>query len=195
MAQVEGESSHWRAAVDHAGLGLPVARDAKMRLAKRIVARLLWPFLRHQVEFNREVLAVLVEVRNALAEDIRSLDDRSRSAVARADAVTVDVDARLSWLSAALDGVASRLESRGWTIDAMGPVIEQRGYALAATEHSLDQLKSEVEGLRGLVERGEREAFARLHDGIGSLRRELGELTLSVEARFERLDTRSATDA
>jgi chromosome segregation ATPase len=146
------------------------------------------PFLRHQVDFNREVLAVLVEVRDALAEDIRSLD-------ARVGVGARDIERRLAGLDDALHGLATQLEQRGWAVDAMLPVLERRGYALEAAEKSLQELMSQVVELRGMVESGEREAFARLHDGIGALRRELGELTLSVEARFERLDARSTTDA
>ncbi|HVC25241.1 MAG TPA: class I SAM-dependent methyltransferase [Acidimicrobiales bacterium] len=45
----------------NADLGLPVPYGAPHRLVKRIVARLCWPLLRHQVEFNRDLLAVLLE--------------------------------------------------------------------------------------------------------------------------------------
>jgi len=52
----------WRSGLEaHADLGLPVPYGTPHRLVKRIVARVLWPFLRHQVEFNRDLLAGVLE--------------------------------------------------------------------------------------------------------------------------------------
>lgn len=61
MPQRTGDPQ-WRSGLEaHAGLGLPVPYGTPHRLVKRIVARVLWPFLRHQVEFNRDLLAGVLE--------------------------------------------------------------------------------------------------------------------------------------
>jgi hypothetical protein len=39
----------------HADLGLPVGPSERFRLAKRVVSRICWPFLRRQVAFNHAV--------------------------------------------------------------------------------------------------------------------------------------------
>lgn len=40
----------------NADLGLPVDASGRFRLVKRVVAKLCWPFLRHQIAFNHAVL-------------------------------------------------------------------------------------------------------------------------------------------
>ncbi|HUY30736.1 MAG TPA: class I SAM-dependent methyltransferase [Acidimicrobiales bacterium] len=61
MPQRTGDPQ-WRSGLEaHADLGLPVPYGTPHRLVKRIVARVLWPFLRHQVEFNRDLLAGVLE--------------------------------------------------------------------------------------------------------------------------------------
>lgn len=57
----------------NADFGLPVARGARWRFAKRFVARACWPLLRAQVEFNRELLGELVR-HDDILEDV--LHDR-----------------------------------------------------------------------------------------------------------------------
>ena len=73
MAESDEESRHWVAANTHAGLGLPVPPGERHRFVKRVVARLCRPLLKHQVEYNRELLAELVTIRDSLVAQTRSL--------------------------------------------------------------------------------------------------------------------------
>ena len=197
MAQTSRESGHWTAAVSSAGLGLPIAKGTRLRSPKRLVARLLRPFLRQQVEFNQQILAVLVEVRDALAEDVRSVATRSAVEAEKLSQRLGEVGAaseRLVELDAALDRVVTRLEERGWAIDAILPALERQGYAIETIEEAVSDTRTQVGRLEQIAERGELEMFARIYDGLGILRRELGDLTLSVEARFAQLDVTGASD-
>jgi hypothetical protein len=47
---------------DRASLGLPVPEGTRFRMAKRVVYKISWIFLRHQVEFNQRTVEVLAGV-------------------------------------------------------------------------------------------------------------------------------------
>jgi hypothetical protein len=64
-------------AQQHASLGLPVAPSERFRLAKRLVSRVCWPFLRHQVAFNEAAVATIRELSGTIAR----LDQRVRADV------------------------------------------------------------------------------------------------------------------
>ncbi len=53
----------------NASFGLPVSPDAHWKLVRRFVARLCWPMLRHQVDFNRELLGEMVR-HDDILEDV-----------------------------------------------------------------------------------------------------------------------------
>ena len=56
---LEGYSRVLDEAETHARLGLPIPKGVRHRLLKRVIAKLCWFFLHHQVAFNTEVLAAL----------------------------------------------------------------------------------------------------------------------------------------
>jgi|GEM_PF-708506 len=43
--------------IEDVNLGLPIPRGSRLRSVKRIVAKLIWPFLSHQVKINNAILA------------------------------------------------------------------------------------------------------------------------------------------
>jgi O-antigen chain-terminating methyltransferase len=53
----------------NASFGLPVSPDTHWKLVRRFVARLCWPMLRHQVDFNRELLGEMVR-HDDILEDV-----------------------------------------------------------------------------------------------------------------------------
>ncbi|MGO9855753.1 MAG: hypothetical protein ACLPYY_12005 [Acidimicrobiales bacterium] len=63
---------HLAEAKKHANLGLPVAASERFRLAKRLVYRVSWLFLRHEVAFNQAIM----EANRDLAERIARLQER-----------------------------------------------------------------------------------------------------------------------
>ena len=87
---------------------------------------------------------------------------------------------RIEAATEAAERHAKVLDRHGAAFDSALPVLERHGWDLKALEESL-------EGLRELVERREREAFARHHDGIGLLRTELGDLAQDLEVRLGEL--------
>jgi hypothetical protein len=64
--------AHLAHAERNADLGLPVGSSERFRLAKRVVAKISWPFLRHQIAFNHG----LVQSSRDLADRIAILQER-----------------------------------------------------------------------------------------------------------------------
>ncbi len=104
----------------NASFGLPIGRGVRWRFAKRLVARLCWPVLRSQVEFNRELLGELVR-----HDDI--------------------------------------LEDVLWDRDL----------------------------LREEIELAHQQSFARLHDAVGTIRTEMGEIVQQIRAEMAEVASKS----
>jgi hypothetical protein len=73
----------------HADLGLPVGASERFRLIKRLLAKVSWPFLRHQIAFNhaliqsnRELAERMARLQERIEQDLRNdlLDFADRSA-------------------------------------------------------------------------------------------------------------------
>jgi O-antigen chain-terminating methyltransferase len=58
----------------NASFGLPVGRAVHWRLLRRLVARLCWPILRPQVDFNRQLLGEMVRYDDILRDVLRDRD-------------------------------------------------------------------------------------------------------------------------
>lgn len=70
----------------HANMGLPVGPTERFRLGKRLLARLCWFFLRHQVAFNeaivkavQEMSAQVTELERRVKVELLEFADRSAS--------------------------------------------------------------------------------------------------------------------
>jgi O-antigen chain-terminating methyltransferase len=124
-----GLTANWSEGEAHAALGLPVT--GKLSLVRRTIAKILWPFLRHQIIVNRSVLAELEAVQRRLGE-VDALDRRLGeldTARSRLDAI----EHRLFALSV--------VEQRLGELDTARPrldAIEQRLFALSVVEQRLD---------------------------------------------------------
>ena len=95
-------------AATHAGLGLPVQKGTPHRLLKRLVAKLSWFFLHHQVAFNNDVLDTLD--RQVLGD--AGLVGRLDAQAARMDAMSVVLDTLGRDVWAAMAALTERLDSQ-----------------------------------------------------------------------------------
>jgi len=173
LSAAEAESRHWQAAVANADLGLPVPRGARLRLLKRVIARVCRPFLSRQTEFNRELLAELVTIRNDLVAQIQD------SRCALSPAAVEEVAARVTLL----EGTVERHE---WAVDAALPVLERHGYAIDALQEGMEDIEVDRNLVHQEVELAQQQAFARVHDEAGALRSEIGCLVRRIEERLQR---------
>ena len=162
-------------------LGLDRSGGRRAGLAQRVVARIAWPVLREQVAFN-----------HTLRDDVRALgaaldEERVESLARDAGPALAALGAESGALAARVDDVAGRVERQGWAIEAAVPKLEAHGYALASVEEALDGLRAELD----LVDR---QSFSRYHDGIGSIRSEIGDLSARVEVAADDVAERLAAE-
>jgi hypothetical protein len=168
VSEAGEKPSHWEALNEHADLGLPPGPGERHRLARRIVARLARPLVRHQVAYNRELLAELVAVRDSLAGQTASLGEaataqfgalveRLGALVARVDVLEgrldewtgvvtrglVAAEKRADALSVRLDELCRRFDEDSIDRDLVHEEVE------LASEHTREHVREELAALRG----------------------------------------------
>ncbi|MDA8292447.1 MAG: class I SAM-dependent methyltransferase [Actinomycetota bacterium] len=146
-----GLTSHWTDAEAHAALGLPVA-SGRLKAVRKVVARLLWPILRHQVEVNRSLLAELDAVRARLDYDERQL-------------VRAFGD----------------LEHHSSVLVRHEEPLDRHEFLLRHLEPAIDDIVRQFELVQDKIDLGQRQAFARYHEGVGPIRAELAELSRRLD--------------
>jgi chromosome segregation ATPase len=177
VSEPEQGSSHWAALNEHAGLGLPGGRGERHRLARRIVARLGRPFLGHQVAYNRELLAELVNIRDSLAAQTSSLSEaagaqfgalveRLGALVARVDVLEGRLDEWTGVLEGRLEAAEARADTRADTISRRFDELCRR-----FDEDSIDRDLIHAE-----VELAQQHTIEHIREALADVREELREL-------------------
>ncbi len=173
MSAADEGSSHWAALNEHAGLGLPAGRGERHRLARRVVARLGRPLVRHQVAYNRELLAELVAVRDSLAAQTSSL---SEAATAQFGALVE----RLGALIARVDVLEGRLDEWSAVLTRRLEAAEARGDTIAGRFEELcrrfDEDSIDRDLVHGEVELAQQHTVEHVREALAVLRGELREL-------------------
>ena len=190
------ESDNWVALNEHAGLGLPVAPGEHHRHARRLFARLGRPFLAHQVEYNRALLAELVTIRDSLVaqtialgasttEQFAALVERVDALGVRGDELAVEtrsLDSDSAERIAALAGqIGAHLEVLGARLDGLGKHLEV--LSALVEEHSADRDLVHAE-----VELGQQHAIEHLREACDGIRGELSDLRRQTEKRQRELE-------
>lgn len=197
VAESYGSAERWSSIVANAGLDLPIRPGEKHRLLRRLALKLCWPFVSRQIQFNHDLLAELVEVRDSLVQQI----DSARSDAYQGLAVAQQhIAERLLTVKGRLDQLSETLEKQGWAVDAILPTLEKHGYAVDAIlptlekhGYAIDSISEKVEDFvvdRDLVhqelELAQQQSFSRMHEGVGMLRTEIADLGRHIlEARAQ----------
>lgn len=166
------EPTSWERASAAAGLD---AGAGGRSLARRLAARLAHPYLVRQAAYNEAALGALVDVRNDLASQ---LDELRRLCVGLVDA------------SGAPIALGDELARQRQALDAALPVLEHHGYAIDALREVVDAQLLDRQLVSQEIDLARQQAFARFHDGLGMLRRELGELSRTLAGRADAVDRR-----
>lgn len=149
-------------------IGLPLRKGEPRRLAGRVAARLSWPFLRRQIEFNKAVLDDLDWLEGELGE-LRGALERVLQSVERS------VAANDRSVQAALDGLA---RGSGWAIERrfrdLAGELDLRIAELRDALHLNDASQ------RGRIDLLQRQTFERHHEDLGALRSELAEIGMQL---------------
>lgn len=157
----EAEQSAWSRANAAAD---PTVVGAGDRLSRRALRRLLAPYLARQRQFNEAVLGTIVEVRDDLARQLAQVGDGDAA------------PGELAATRRQLDTVLASLTYQGDVIGALREVVD-------------DQLLDR-ELVSQEIDLSRQQAFARFHDGLGQLRRELAELSRVLSSRADAAERR-----
>jgi len=161
----------------NSSFGLPITGYGPKSLLKRLTAKFIWPFLRHQVDVNHVLVA-----------ELRELQARQTHLVATVEAQRTDAEhtaALLRQLRHQLDvvedGVAKVNDAR-LNIEAalhilegqFTSVVQQRESHLADVQTHLTKRTQQLENQ---IDLGHRQLLARFYDGFGALQRDVTELS------------------
>lgn len=152
----------------HSQLGYPP--DGRLRSVRRLVGKLLWPFLRHQITVNKSLIATIEQQSAALAaanQQIASLvaveqyhaglaRQQYQAALARSD----EADLAMESLRSALGNVETRTQT-----------------------------------MSDRIELTQRQTFSRYQEGTSTVRRDLSELSLRLAEVEDRVATAESTHA
>ena len=181
---LEGYSRVLDEAETHARLGLPIPKGVRHRLLKRVIAKLCWFFLHHQVAFNTEVLAALETL--ILSETGRGTQLEAQAA--QLEAQGADLWAAITTHTGQLDALSDLWAA----ITTHTGQLEALGDLRAAIANTRELLEQQQVALKLQVDLVQRQAFARHHEGIGDLRTELVEMGLLIGEFHKKLDTAAA---
>jgi SAM-dependent methyltransferase len=155
---VAGSSAHWSEAEANADIGFP-SRGGPLR---RVVGKLVWPFLGQQVAVNRALLAELDAVRARLDTAEVQLD-RARGDLEHHTAVLVRHEEPLERHEMLLPRLQTNLEAL------------QREF-----EPAIVDLIRQIDVSKDMFNLGQRQTLARFYDAMAELRSEIGELQSEV---------------
>ena len=181
--------------------GIPVNGRGPGALLRKLRAKLLWPFLRHQVDFNHAVIAEL--------RDVRAAHEALRDAVHQHAEVLAIISRQLSddghfpnqmrQIGGQIDFVEDGLHNVERALHILEKqytdVAEQRESHLRDVQ---SHLSARTQQLENQIDLGQRQLLARFYDGFGALQRDVTDLTrqfaeLSEEAKNGEL-RRDVTD-
>jgi O-antigen chain-terminating methyltransferase len=161
----------------NSSFGLPIVGHGPKSLVKRLTAKLIWPFLRHQVDVNHVIVAEIRELQahqTHLAATVEAQRTQAEHAAALLrqlshhlgvveNGVTQVNDARLN-IEAALHILEGQFTS----------VVQQRESHLADVQTHLTKRTQQLENQ---IDLGHRQLLARFYDGFGALQRDVTELS------------------
>jgi len=143
---VPGLTPQWSEAEAHAALGLPVV-SGRLRFVKKLLGKVLWPFLHHQIIVNRALLAEIDAVRQRLDRDefdiLHAKDD---------------------------------LEHHSAVLVRHEEPLDRHDFLLKHLEPAIEDLVRQLDLVQDKIDLGARQALARYHTGIGPLRSAIAEL-------------------
>ena len=142
-----GLSPNWAEADAHAGLGLPLRPGVRLRLLRRVLAKLASPFFSQQIAVNRALLGEL----DAVRQRIDQADQR-------------------------LDRLGGDLEHHSAVLVRHEEPLDRHEFLLKALEPAIGDLLRQIDLVSDKVDLGQRQALARLYDVVGPIRTEIAQL-------------------
>jgi O-antigen chain-terminating methyltransferase len=145
-----------------------------------MTAKLIWPFLRHQVDVNHVLVAELREL-HARLEGLGAADEQQRVAHMHMAGSIRQVGDQLDFVEDGLHNVEKALHI----------LEEQYTFVVTQRENHLDNVQHHLEirtqQLENQIDLGHRQLLARYYDGFGALQRDVGELAREIRTSLEEL--------
>lgn len=155
----------------HADVGLPIPPGTRFRFAKRLVARLSWLYLHHQVSYNNSVVAEL----DSLGDEIDALRSGTVAETAAARAAEAALGAAQAAQIAELrELISSEREAHRLQLDLLQRQTFERHH------EAVGSIRSEIAELSLRAGEARREAEGRLADLVASELRNRAELQLRL---------------
>ena len=152
VVSFEAQSSRLSQAEGSANFGYPIRSKGPLGLLQRVIARLLWPLVREQIEFNRAIVEVLnnlnTDLRDRTSEFQRAVDN-FENAFDNVDEAFIEADRRERLLGERLDLVVRQSfvryhEGVGVLQRELSEFSQQFDHALADTERSISDVGREL---------------------------------------------------
>ena len=161
----------------NSSFGLPITGYGPKSLLKRLTAKFIWPFLRHQVDVNHVFVAELRELQ-ARQGHLVDMVEAQRADAEHAAALLRQLRHQLDFVE---DGVGKVNDAR-LNIEAalhilegqFTSVVQQRESHLADVQTHLTKRTQQLENQ---IDLGHRQLLARFYDGFGALQRDVTELS------------------
>ena len=183
----------------NSSFGLPLAGRGPSSLVKRLTAKFIWPFLRHQFDVNLVLVAELREVEARHAHLLAALEAQRHQFEQVQQANAEGTAAVLRQLSHQLDfveGEVGKVNDARLNIEAalhilegqFTSVVQQRESHLADVQAHLTKRTQQLENQ---IDLGHRQLLARFYDGFGALQRDVTELSRyfsELKADYDRFE-------
>ena len=153
--------------------GLPSAGRGPSSLLKKFIAKLIWPFLRHQVDVNHVLVA---EIRELQAHNsvLRAVVEQHLSPTGETSVGIRQLGHQLDFVEDGLHNVENALHILEGQYTS---VVTQRESHLADVQSHLTKRTQQLENQ---IDLGQRQLLARFYDGFGALQRDVTELSTFV---------------
>jgi 2-polyprenyl-3-methyl-5-hydroxy-6-metoxy-1,4-benzoquinol methylase len=160
--------------------GMPIKGRGPGSILRRVVAKFIWPFLRHQVDVNHMIVA---EIRDLQASQnvLLAIVDQQLSETGHTTLTLRQLGAQLAFVEDGLHNVENALHILEGQYTS---VVEQRESHLADVQ---THLTVRTQQLENQIDLGHRQLLARFYDGFGALQRDVTQVAHDATDLAERL--------
>jgi 2-polyprenyl-3-methyl-5-hydroxy-6-metoxy-1,4-benzoquinol methylase len=149
--------------------GLPITGRGPKSILRRITAKFIWPFLRHQVDVNHVLVAELRELQSK-NDALRVVVEQQLSSTGHTTVSIRQLGSQIEFVEDGLHNVENALHilEGQYTF-----VVEQRESHLADVQTHLTKRTQQLENQ---IDLSHRQLLARFYDGFGALQRDVTEI-------------------
>ena len=161
--------------------GLPVVGRGPTALVKRFVAKLIWPFLRHQVDLNHMLVAEIGELQVS-QRVLLALVEQQLSESGDVASSSRRLGQQIDFVEDGLHNVENALHILEGQYTS---VVQQRESHLADVQ---THLTVRTQQLENQIDLGHRQLLARFYDGFGALQRDVTQVASDAAALADRFN-------